>query len=368
MADPVREFSPLYAVPPGETLQEFLDERQMSQSELARRMGRPFKTINEIINGKAAIMPETAIQLERVLGVPTNFWTNLERQYREDQARLREVEALQKQAGWIERFPLRDLKRIGHLPDTRDKATLHHFLLRFFGVANKRAWDKLWGTSEPLAAFRQSPKLAASWEATCAWVRAGVVEASRVETKPFDKSRFLTFIQSARSMTRQDPEDFVDPLVEESRKCGVVVLFLRPFEGVRASGATHWTSPSRAVIQLSNRYRTDDHFWFTFFHEAAHVCLHGHKEVFIEDEDVRTSKAEREREANAFASELLIPQADWEAFKSRHPSTNSSVVRFAAELGISPGIVVGRLQQERAWPRSQGNGLKRRFNIVEAFE
>lgn len=368
MADTLREFTPLYAVPPGETLQEFLDERHMSQSELARRMGRPFKTINEIINGKAAIMPETAIQLERVLGVPANFWTNLERQYREDQARVREVEALERDAGWIERFPLRDLKRTGHLPKTRDKATLHHYLLRFLGVGSKEAWNKVWTGKEPLAAFRQSAKVAASWEATFAWIRAGVLEANRSDAKPFDKARFLTFVESARSMTRQDPEDFAGPLISESRNCGVVVLFLPPFEGVRASGATHWTGPSRAVIQLSNRFKTDDHFWFSFFHEAAHVCLHGHKDVFIEEEDVRSATEQREQEANEFASELLIPQDEWEAFKSRHPSTNSAVVQFATQVGVSPGIVVGRLQQEHVWPRAQGNGLKRRFKIVEGSE
>ncbi|MBW3589863.1 MAG: HigA family addiction module antidote protein [Actinobacteria bacterium] len=368
MAEALREFRPLYAVPPGETLQEFLDERDMSQSELARRMGRPFKTINEIINGKAAIMPETAIQLERVLGVPANFWTNLERQYREDQARVREVEVLERDSGWIELFPLRDLKRTGHLPDTRDKATLHHYLLRFLGVASKGAWEKVWTASEPLATFRQSPKLAASWESTVAWIRAGVLEASRVDARPFDKNRFLTFVRSARSMTRQDPEEFAGPLVTASRDCGVVVLFLRPFQGVRASGATHWTNPSRAVIQLSNRYKTDDHFWFSFFHEAAHVCLHGHKDVFIEEEDVRSATEQREREANEFASELLIPQDEWEEFKAGHPSTNTAVVQFAARMGVSPGIVVGRLQQERVWPRTQGNGLRRRFDLSEGLE
>src|SRR5712691_12970914 len=111
MADRDLEFRPLYAVPPGETLEELLAERQVTQTELANRMGRPLKTINEIIRWKAAITPETAIQLERVLGVSAGFWTNLERQYREDQARLREVEALEEETKWLEHFPIRDLRK-----------------------------------------------------------------------------------------------------------------------------------------------------------------------------------------------------------------------------------------------------------------
>ena len=76
------QYTPDYVSPPGETLQEVLEERGMSQAELAERTGRPKKTINEIINGKAAITPETALQLERVLGIPASFWNNRERRYR----------------------------------------------------------------------------------------------------------------------------------------------------------------------------------------------------------------------------------------------------------------------------------------------
>lgn len=58
----------------------------MSQAELAEQTGIPKKTINEIINGKAAITPETALQFERVLGTPASFWNNRERRYQEAQA------------------------------------------------------------------------------------------------------------------------------------------------------------------------------------------------------------------------------------------------------------------------------------------
>ena len=70
-AETTRAFSPDYAVIPGETVLEVLNSLGISQSELAERSGRPKKTINEIINGKAAITPETALQFERVLGVPS---------------------------------------------------------------------------------------------------------------------------------------------------------------------------------------------------------------------------------------------------------------------------------------------------------
>ncbi len=81
---------PNYSIPPGETLRETLETIGMTQVELADRTGRPKKAINEIIEGKAPITVKTALQLERVLGVPASVWNNLERNYQKTKARLKE--------------------------------------------------------------------------------------------------------------------------------------------------------------------------------------------------------------------------------------------------------------------------------------
>src|SRR6266566_2926058 len=94
---------------PGETLEEILLERGMSQTELAERTGRPKKTINEIVKGKAAITPETALQFERVLGVPASFWNNLEQNYRTALARAAERERLEGQIKWLKGIPVRSM-------------------------------------------------------------------------------------------------------------------------------------------------------------------------------------------------------------------------------------------------------------------
>lgn len=75
-------FRPDWVVAPGAVLREALEERGMSQSELARLMGRPQKTINEIVNARAHLTPATALQLEQVLGISATFWVNMEVSYR----------------------------------------------------------------------------------------------------------------------------------------------------------------------------------------------------------------------------------------------------------------------------------------------
>src|SRR5579864_8041081 len=95
-------YEPDYAIPPGETLVETLESFGMSQAELAARTGRPLKTINEITKGKTAITPETALQFEKVLGVPASFWNSLETNYQQSLAKNRERKTLSGFADWLQ--------------------------------------------------------------------------------------------------------------------------------------------------------------------------------------------------------------------------------------------------------------------------
>ena len=129
-------------------------------------------------------------------------------------------------------------------------------------------------------------------------------------------------------------------------------------------GSTRWLTPSKALIQLSLRYKTNDQFWFTFFHEAGHVLLHGKRAVFL-DEDAPVDDL-REEEANAFARDMLIASADFQRLLSQHRRSYFSagmITQFAEEIGIAPGVVVGRLQHNNLLPKSHLNKLKQRIAV-----
>ena len=149
-------------------------------------------------------------------------------------------------------------------------------------------------------------------------------------------------------------------------QAGVAVIFVPEIPGTRTCGATRWLTPTKAMIMLSLRYKTDDHLWFTFFHEAAHILLHGKREVFLEDDDeVSEDVRAKEEEADRFASDFLIPP---EAFRRFHPRgahiSHEDIIEFAQQLGIAPGIVVGRLQHDGIVPPQNFNQLKRRYRWV----
>jgi Zn-dependent peptidase ImmA (M78 family) len=119
-------------------------------------------------------------------------------------------------------------------------------------------------------------------------------------------------------------------------------------------GATRWLG-DKAVIQLSLRWKSNDQFWFRFAHAAGHIMLHGRKDVFIE---VKGLTGKQENEADDYACDRLIPLADYTELVATRHLTLSEIAAFASEVGIAPGIVVGRLQHDELLPRNQCNKLK----------
>ena len=360
-------FRPNYAVPPGETLSETIETLGMSQAELAQRTGHPKKTINEIIKGKAPISANTAIQLERVLGVPASFWNNLERNYRETLARIREAEQLQSQIAWIKTFPLTALIKKGWLPKFKSEMEKLKALLNFFGVAGVNEWQALW--ENPGAAYRQSLAFQGKPAAVAAWLRKGELEAIKVQCGHFSYSALREALGRIRRLTKESPVVFVPEMKRHCAATGVAVVFVPELPGTHLYGATRWIGKSKALIQLSLRGKSDDHLWFTFFHEAGHILLHGKKDVFIEAKGEGCREiggGVKEQEANRFAQDILIPPGKYRAFVADGIFNEPDIEAFADRIGIAPGIVVGRLQHDKVIPFStKVNGLKKRFEFRE---
>ena len=363
MSNPIQnQYVPDVVSPPGETLLEILEDRGMSQAELAERTGRPKKTINEIIKGKAALTPETAIQLELVLGTPASFWNNREQNYRDWLARQEERKNLSKHITWMRQFPVSNMIKHGWITKFNNQIDQLIEILRFFAIASPDQWQN----GNQMTAFRQSPTFAANPAAVSAWLRQGEIQSAQIQCAPYDEARFRQALQQIRGLTTQPPEGFVTQMTKLCAQAGVAVIFVPEIPGTRTCGATRWLTSTKAMIMLSLRYKTDDHLWFTFFHEAAHILLHGKREVFLEDDDeVSEDVRAKEEEADRFASDFLIPP---ETFKRFHPRgahiSHEDIIEFAQQLGIAPGIVVGRLQHDGIVPPQNFNQLKRRYRWV----
>jgi len=351
---------PDIAVPPGELLQETLDALNMTQVELAARIGRPTTVVNEIIKGKKAITPATALQLEHVLGTPAHIWNGLEGDYQLIKARLEEDARLKRQVPILDRYPFYSaMVKAGWVQRRTSRVGKVRELLRFFGVASL---DEVSRQYAP--AFRKSRGREASPEALAAWMRRGELLAREVETREFNPSALREHLQEFRALTCEPPETFEPAIRERCADCGVAWVVVPHLPGTYVNGATWWDG-EKFVVEMSLRFKWNDIFWFTFFHELGHILLHRKREVFIDTDSTRRDGAS-EREADSFAARLLIDPKAYGAFVSRGRFTWRSVRDFADEVGVHPGIVVGRLQHDEHIRPNQLNGLRAKFELQEA--
>ena len=362
-------FAPDYAVPPGQVLQERLEVMGMSQAEFARRCGRTPKLISEIIAGKAPVEIETAIQFERVTGLHATIWLGIESDYRLLLARQSEAERSKELTEWVKGFPVGELVRRGIFSKPSTTAEAVSALLAFFGVGSIEAWQSKYNATS--VAYRHSPSFQSNPDWLATWLRLGEVRAEQAEIPDYNESEFRRALKTIRAISRKATGPIFAEAQELCRQAGVYLSFVKPLDKVRLSGAAWWVSPRRPVILLSARYMSDDHVWFSLFHEAAHILLHSKKQVFVDAirgkadcNGVEESKAESE--ADSWARNFLVPPPDWKIFSTTFLGGEGAVKLFAAEQGIAPGIIVGRLQREGFLPWNRLNSLKRKLEWKES--
>jgi addiction module HigA family antidote len=290
--------------PPGDTIQEEINFVGMSQAELAERMGRPKEKINDLIKGREALTTNTAFQLEKVLGIPAHFWLNREFTYRQELFALEQKEALEKQKSWLEKFPVAQLKKLGFLPQTTEKDILVDSLLKFFCVASPEEWRKIYLDKKVSVAFRVSLAQTQSPEALSTWIRLGEIQSGKLTLSEFDKSGFksalLELVGKANSQSKINLRE-IQELIAAS---GVALVITPKITHASIKGSAHWHH-NKPILQLSESLISKKSFWFTFFHEAGHIVLHGKKDVFLEDVAGAIVDMKKEEEANAFARGYL---------------------------------------------------------------
>lgn len=354
-------YTPDYAVPPGETLVEVLEELGLSQAELARRTGLSTKHINQIVNDRAPISVDVAIVFERATGVPARLWNNLESRYQEQRARLEESERLAQEVGLLEELPIAAMVRAGLLTKRRSPEQRLREVYQFFGVADREALVNTWDNA--MASFRMSQAHEPRAWAIAVWLRMGELAARRIPTRPFDDTAFRACLTDVKALTRENDPAIWQPLLTNlCSDAGVAVAIVDESYGARVHGATRWLAPERALIQLSIRYRWSDIFWFTFFHEAKHIFDQSKRGIIIEDAQSDGPLSKRELAADRFAADFLIPPGYVD--RLAEVTTEPEVREVADQLGINPGIVIGRLQHEGFWPHNRGNEMRQRLALV----
>ena len=290
--------------------------------------------------------------MEMVLGVPAKFWNNLEAIYREKIIKAEAENAMDADVELAKQFPYGEMAKFGWVPETREAREKVVNLRKYFEVVEL----SLLGSEQiTRIACRRLAITEKSDLALIAWAQEARIKARGIQTAPINIKGLISAMPEIRKMTVLKPKEFCPQIKKCLADCGIALVFLPHLKGSFLQGAS-FVDGNKIVVGLTARGKDADRFWFSLFHELAHIAL-GHV-----GQPNGTSE-EDEKAADIWAGDILISFDDFEAFRRNKDYTESGVLQFAKAQGIAPGIVVGRMQAERLIKYSMLNDLKDKYEI-----
>lgn len=321
-----------YGVTPGELIRFELKARGFSQADLAARAGVSAKHLNQVIQDAVPLSADTALRLERTLGIPAPILSQADAVNQANKQRAKVREGLVAHRAWFEEFPRNVL--LQHRIVTARAAIESQIedLLEFLGVADPKAYDSVYAST--VLSFRRAQQWKVNPHATSVWLRIAELKADRLDVVPYDKQAFNALLKELPSLTVVPLGRAFPVLQQRCGEAGVAVVYTPCIDGTRASAAVRWLGPERPIIALTERGKYEDSVWFSFFHEAAHIVLHPKRKSVIELEGADDEDG-GETAANNFAKTTLLQGRLNEllALESRE-----EVKAFAEDIGIHPGL------------------------------
>jgi len=340
--------TPAEVFPPGEFLKEELDARGWTQTDLAEILGRPTRLINEIINAKRGISPETARGLADAFGTSAEYWLNLESAYQLSKVR-NDDDTISHRARLYGKAPIKEMVKRNWIETSSNTSVLEQNVLQFLEI---NSLDE-----EPnfLAhAARKSTRydIISPTPQQMAWLFRSKHLSKNIQANPFTPARFNNALEELRTLIHTPEEArHVPRILSEG---GVRFLIVEALPQTKIDGACFWLDSKSPVVVVSMRYDRIDYFWHTLMHELGHVrnkdglsnaYLAMDTDLFAEDVTGH-ERPQCEIDADRFAVEYLVPQNELEDFILRvspiYPKVN--LVGFANLMDVHPGIVLGQLQ------------------------
>lgn len=340
--------------------------REIPREDLAESLRLDVAQLDDLIAGHLRINEALATALAYQLGSSPRLWLARDKTYIRDLTRIGEAKC-NDIASWTKLMPVASMKKYGWVPKTAKGKELASELLRFFGCSNLQEWGKQYSSGVGEVAFKTSLAFEADAMSTLVWLRAGEQKADELSLPKFDRKAFADCLPTLKKLSAfKHPKIFFARLETACHAAGVALTSARAPEGCRASGASWVASSGNPVIHLSFRHLSEDHFWFTFFHEAAHVVLHGRNHIDADSSNTASlSSPAQEQEADNFAQETLLPQALLDQLM-RGQINPHKVISAAREADVTAGIVVGQLEKAKAIPHGKLSFLKHRYRWGES--
>ena len=355
----VNEYKDIVAFHPGYYIADIIEDMEISQAEFATRMGTTAKTLSQLINGQANISNDLAKKLSTMLGTSVEVWQNLQNTYDQKLIEIQQAKDVDAQAELVKEIDYKYFVDVIARSINEKVANL----CKYFKVADLRIMLQ----PDFLVNFRSSSSYNSEKNIinSRAWIQTAINISKSIETKPYKADKLKKYLPELRGMTVRKPAEFLPRMREIFAECGIAFVLLPHLKNSGVNGAVKWVSEDRVVLAMNNRGLDADKFWFSLFHEIKHVLQQKIKTVFISStvEEMRNINDKLEIEADKFATNYLISQADYKRLAPTRYTSDDEIVEFAKTIGIHPGIVAGRLQHEGVIAQNRCSKLKEKYMI-----
>jgi HTH-type transcriptional regulator / antitoxin HigA len=348
--------SPDLLIHPGETISEILEDRGISQKELAIRTGFTEKHISTVVNGKKSISAKLALSLENALDIPSSFWKNLQINYDLEVESFNEINNISKNEIEIAKEIIKPVEVItGNDLNTSNDSFGVWALRRLLGVNNLASIEKL-----NTGFYRGQFSVDTSKYIMYAWQYLSEKECENQTEKSLDIELLRSRLNDIKAVMLTDPLGHVDSIKNILNTCGVVFTVKKHVAKAPINGLTVKTNNDKVMIAMTIRNKYADTFWFSLFHEIAHVL---NKDFLIDQNDHLKAEA-IEQAADEFAQNTLISPTEYFSFIEAGDFSDTNIIDFANKMKILPSIVVGRLMKNELISWNQ-NSLRVKYEWVD---
>lgn len=338
-----REFLPV----PGETLAEALEERGMTQKELALRIGRSEAYVSQVVNGRKRISARMAKNLEYALGMDAEFWLNLQSAYDAALAELNEEDGIDEEEkavmrelheGNVDAF-LRSSRLLSACDGPVEDTILA--LRRLLGVSALANLENVACQGAfRLGAADVKPNVLGAWILLAMRLTSGEL------LRDFHLERIPELTRRLKTELNKDERGIQTRLTNVLAEYGIVFAVIPHFRGAPVQGFIAPSGSGGYRLILTIRGGRADRFWFTLFHELGHIA-NGDVESpgsFVDSD--ANADTEMERRANEFARRILIDDEDYGAFVRSSDFSERAIADFAKSQNVPMWIAKGRLQRD----------------------
>lgn len=330
---------------PGETIADVLEDRGITQAELASRAGVSPAYVSNVIAGKKGISANFAMGLEYALGVPKSFWLNLQANYEAELLEVNEEQTITDEERKV-REDLKDivkyLRKQGKMliGENKDESILSlRKVLQISNITNLKEMI-------PIGAFRMAGNAAVNPNVLGAWIRLCQLAGNdKTISAKFEKKYTNDLIQEIKSIMCCKNAELQRDLKNVMEKYGIDFSVVKNFRGAPVHGYISQKNDGIYQMVLTIRGAFADIFWFSLFHEIGHIVNGdiGKNLKFLD----YGNDYDKELAADLFASNMLLSPESYKAFIQRNDFSIEAICRYAESQHVMPYIVIGRLQKEK---------------------